>query len=61
MADEEGSSSVINELSPIVSLKGFRGGAKLCLSVGNKLNNVAVHLRFLSKRKRPAVMRKIIQ
>ena len=61
MADEEGSSSVINELSPIVSLKGFRGGAKLCLSVGNKLNNVAVHFIFLSKRKRPAIMRKIIQ
>jgi hypothetical protein len=60
MAGEEGISSEINELSPIVNLNGFRCGAKLCLSVGNELNNVAVHLRFLSKRKRPAVMRKII-
>jgi hypothetical protein len=60
MAGEEGSSSKINELSSIVSLNGFGCGAKLCLSVGNELNNVAVHLRFLSKRKRQVVMRKII-
>jgi hypothetical protein len=61
MAGEEGSSSQINKLSPVVSLNGFRCGAKLCLSAGNELNNVAVHLRFLSKRKRPPIMRKIIQ
>jgi len=60
MAGEERVGGVVNKLGLIICLKGFRCGAKLCLSVGNELDNVAVHLGFLAKRKGPAVMRKII-
>ena len=60
MASEERSGGVINELGSIICLKGFRCGAKLCLSVCYKLNNVSVHLRFVAKRKGPAVMGKVI-
>ena len=51
---------MVNKLGSIICLKGFWCAAKLCLSVCYKLNNVAVHLRFVAKRKGPAVMRKII-
>ena len=60
MAGEERGGGVVNKLGPIICLKGFRCCAKLCLSIGNELDNVAVHLGFLAKCKGPAVMRKII-
>lgn len=60
MGSEERGGDVVNKLGSIICLKGFRCAAKLCLSVCYKLNNVAVHLRFVAKRKGPAVMGKII-
>jgi hypothetical protein len=61
MTGEESGGGVVNELGAIICLEGFGCGAKLCLSVCNELNNVAMHLRFLAKRKSPAVMGKIIE
>jgi hypothetical protein len=61
MASEERSGGVVSKLDPIICLEGFRRGAKLCLSVCNELNHVAVDLKFVMKQKGRAVMGKIIK
>jgi hypothetical protein len=61
MASEERSGGMVNKLGPIICLEGSRRGGKLCLSVCNELNHVAVDLRFETKQKGRAVMGKIIK
>jgi len=44
------------ELGAIVRLKTANRRTELCMSIGNKANNMIVNFGFMTKRKRLAVM-----
>lgn len=60
MAGEKGVDGVVNKLRPIICLECFGLGAKLCLSVSNELDKMAMDFRFVTQWKCPAIMCKII-
>jgi hypothetical protein len=51
---------IINEFFTIISLKTLGGKAKLCISVGNKINQVLMNIIFVLNGKSPTIMRVII-
>jgi hypothetical protein len=59
-ASQEGSSSIVDELRAIISLKTAQRIAELCVSVSSKLDNMLMNIRFMAQRKRPTIMCKII-
>jgi len=55
-ASQEGGGGIVEELGAIICLKTADRKTKLCVSVSNKLNNVFMNFRFMTKRERPAIM-----
>lgn len=51
---------MINKLGTVVGLETLEAVAELCVGILNELNNMAMNIGFLAKRKRPAKMSKII-
>jgi aspartate ammonia-lyase len=60
VASQKGSGGIVKELRPIIGLKTAHRIAELCVSVRNKLNNMLMDFRFMTQRKYPTIMGKII-
>jgi len=56
VASQEGGGGIVEELGAIICLKIANSKTELCVSISNKLNNVFMNFRFMTKRERPAIM-----
>jgi hypothetical protein len=61
LAKEEGTSTGVIKLAPVVALDSLHKGAELCRGVGNEGCERAKSARFNTKRKSPQIMCAIIK
>ena len=49
-AGQEGSGGIVDELGPIICVKTAYRKTELCVRISNKLNNMSMNFRFMTKR-----------
>jgi hypothetical protein len=58
---KEGGGAAVDELSAIVSLYAFQMATKLGVYICNKIHNVLVNIRLMTKRECPTKMTEVIE